>query len=362
MSTDPYSDPAAARPGRGPAHERDVHRALQAAAAEVRHTTATLAAAPRGVAGSGRPAARPARPVLAALTVAAAVAAVVLGLSTYLGGGTRSAPPAAPAGTGTATPVVSPSASAQDVAPVVTSSAPTVDPVCGRRLPVPVHPPQGWTGPSDGPADGSTDPVLPGQLVVHWAGPGGAFEVRWPADPADVAPYDPMESMGTGGTDARPQLTMPVPGTEPPCAHLMAEWFGAVPDGFGASVNGFTRPLDRALVAVVTDPAELELVSSTKQVTTLPRHAIGCSGGDVPNRRSGKDGAPRPSAEQALTAFLDAAGDNGMNRSGWTRLDGPGSEVVFGVPFDSGAGWVQLVFVSERTAGWVVTGWETSGC
>jgi hypothetical protein len=362
MSTDRHDELPGGAPRRGPAHERDVHGALLAAAAEVRHATATLAPAPRGVTGDGS-SARPGRPrpVLAAVAVAAAVMAVVLGLSTYLGGGTRSAPPAAPAGTGTATPVVSPSASAQDVAPVVTTT-PAVDPVCGGSLPVPVHPPQGWTGPTDGPADGSTDPVLPGQLVVHWAGPGGAFEVRWPADPADVAPYDPMESLSTGGTDARPLLSMPVPGTEPPCAHLRAEWFGAVPDGFGAAVNGFTRTLDRALVAVVTDPAELEPVSSTKQVTTLPRHAIGCSGGDVPNRKGGAAGEPRADAEQALTAFLGAAGDNGMNRSGWTRLDGPGSDVVFGVPFDGGAGWVQLVFVSERADGWVVTGWETSGC
>ncbi|WP_088316115.1 hypothetical protein [Kineosporia sp. R_H_3] len=363
MSTDPYSDPPTGGSGRGRAHERDVHGALRAAAAEVRQATAALAPSPRGVAGRGPSAARPGRPrpLLAAVAVAAAVMAVVLGLSTYLGGGTRPSP-VGPAGSPTPAPSVSPSASAQDVTPVVTSSDPVVAPLCGPRLPVPVYPPKGWTGPQPGPADDSTGSVLPGQLVVHWSGPGGAVELRWPADPADTSPYDPMESMSTSTDDGRTQLSYPVPGAEPPCAHLRVEWLGSVPEGFGASVDGFTTPEDKAVVAVVTPPEDLRLVSRTRQVATLPRHAIGCSGGDVPNRKSSKDGAPQPSAEQALTAFLDAAGDNGMNRNGWTRLDGPGSEVVFGVPFDGGAGWVQLVFVTEGPNGWVVTGWETSGC
>lgn len=359
MSTDRHDELPGGAPHRGPSHEPDVHAVLRAAAAEVRRSTATLAPAPP----SRGPAARPARPrpLLAALTVAAAVAAVVLGLSTYLGGGTRTAPPL-PAGSPTPTPAVSPSASADDVTPVETSSDPAVAPLCGSRLSVPVYPPEGWTGPQPGPADDSTGPVLPGQLVVHWSGPDGAVELRWPADPEDTTPYDPMESMSTSDNDGRTQLSYPVPGAEPPCAHLLAEWVRAVPDGFGAAVNGFNTPQDKALVAVVTAPEDLRLVSRTKQVATLPRHAIPCSGGDVPNRKSSKDGAPQPSAEQALTAFLDAAGDNGMNRNGWTRLDGPGSEVVFGVPFDGGAGWVQLVFVTEGPNGWAVTGWETSGC
>jgi hypothetical protein len=329
----------------------DVGTALRATALEVRDAVAAAPLAPP------RPARRP-RPLLAAVTVAAAVTAVVLGLTTYLGSNVRTAPPAPPAAS--TAPVPSPV--------VTTAVAPSPKPaqasMCGDALPVGVYPPKGWKGPQPGPAPDSTTEPEPGQLVVHWTGPGGSFEVRWPASTSDTTPYDPMESMSTQGDGVRSTLSMPVAGSEPPCTHLAADWLGDVPAGFGARVDGYGGPRDRAIVAAFTAEKDLKLVDRTQQVSAAPTQALPCDGADTPTRGGTASTAPQPSAEQALQAFLDGPGETagGFNRSGWTKFVLPGGGAAFGVPFDGGTGWVQLVYATDTGDGWVVTRWTTSGC
>ena len=343
------------------AQPTDVATALRAAAVEVREAVAAARPVPPGTArhrGHGPGPARRPRPLLAAAAVAAAVTAVVLGLTTYLGGGgVRTAPPAAPSGP-------APSSSPAGPSPSAASTTSAQAPVCGDRVPVGIYPPKGWKGPLAGPADGSTAAAEPGQLVVHWAGPGGSVEIRWPSSTSGPAPYDPMESMSTTQDGDARLLMLPVAGGDPPCTHLVARWSGTAPKGYGSGVNGFTEPVDRALVALVTAPKDLELVSRTRQVTTAPTAPVPCDAADQPVRKGTGGGAAQPTPEQALQAFLDGDGRaaGGFNRSGWTKFVLPGGGVAFGVPFEGGPGWVQLVTVTDTGDGWVVARWTTSGC
>ena len=326
----------------------DVGAVLRAAAVEVRDA---VAAAPLPPARSAR---RP-RPLLAAVAVAAAVTAVVVGLTTFLGGDVRTGPPAAP--------TTSPPSPAVTTA-VRPSPTAAPEPVCGEALPVRIYPPKGWKGPLPGPADGSTTDPAAGLLVVHWTGPDGAVEVRWPSSVSDAQAYDPNESMSAGATDGgRVTLALPVPG-EVPCTHLAAEWFGEVPKGFGASLGDGLSPEARALFTIVTAPEDLRLVTSTRRVAAAPTAPVPCDGGNVPARGGKATTAPQPSPEQALRAFLDGGSDavDGMNRRGWTRFDLANGGVAFGVPFEGGPGWVQLVHLAQTPDGWVVDRWTTSGC
>lgn len=350
--------------------DQDVAAVLRGAAGEVWTAVATL---PRPVppgAGAATPPGR-VRPVLALVAVATVVAVVAVGLTGWLGGSDRAAPAtqdpsSSPTPAVTVLPPTDGTTLTPDAVRLDETAAPAA-PLCGRTLATPIYPPKGWTGPQPGPADGSTAPVLPGQLVVHWSGDGGAFEVRWPADPEDTTPYDPMESAGATEDEAGNVLmTAPVPGTEPPCSHLSVAWFGDVPAGYGKGVSLGGPATHNAVFATLISPADQRLVTRTRQVAAAPKHAVPCDGGSVANRR-GRGGSgvpPQPTDEQALQAFLDAQGpESGMNASGWTRFREADGGTAFGVPFDGGGDrWVQLVVVEDSGNGWVVTRWETSGC
>ena len=67
---------------------------------------------------------------------------------------------------------------------------------CGDVLPLEVTVPDATTGALAGPADGPDAIPASGsnQLIVHWDGPNGSVEVRWPADPRPL--YDPSRSEG----------------------------------------------------------------------------------------------------------------------------------------------------------------------
>lgn len=73
---------------------------------------------------------------------------------------------------------------------------------------------------------------------------------------------------------------------------------------------------------------------------------------------------PQQTPERAPQAFLDGGSEavGGFHRSGWTTFVLPGGGAAFGVPFEGGAGWVQLVQVTDTGDGRVVDRWSSSGC
>jgi hypothetical protein len=347
---------------------RTVGAALRAAADEVDRATAALPPAdPATVSRRPHPGLGPSVWLAAAAVVA--VVAVVVGLATGGGGGT--AEPSTPAGGGSRGAVLV-SSPARTTSPA-RSPSPTRSPVCGAAVPVPVTLPQGWTGPRLGAASTAGEPALPGQLVVNWTGPEGSVEARWPAS------LDPDAGAGTsesvvisvpdGGT---PVAMVTVPNRTGRCEVMQLTWFGTVPDGFGDGVVGFTGPdqpvaaqrMMRALVAFVTAPVRLRLVTATRHTGTLPTSAVRCSGGNSPNVHGSVTQPPAGTPEAALGELLrsgDAVTAH-LQPSGWTKLVTPAGRVTFAVPFDGGAGWVQLVVMRRTAGGWLVERWESSGC
>lgn len=248
-----------------------------------------------------------------------------------------------------------------------TAAVRTSQSLCDETETPEVYPPGGWTGPLPGRAEGSTAPVLRGQVVLHWVGPEGALEFRWPADPAQTQPSDPSydsvftEDDDAGQTRRRGSLTALVEGRRPPCDQLSLAWFGGVPRGYGDGLGWLQNDVERALRAALVPGRDLALVSGQRDVIALPQDVVECPGLSP----HGGDGGTvaQASPEEALQELVDSGQVPGANTVGWTMLRTGQGDLAFGVPYDSPrGGWVQLVFVDRISSGWMVSRWRTSGC
>jgi len=163
-----------------------------------------------------------------------------------------------------------------------------------------------------------------------------------------------LDSNGVGVTDEDVQLSN-VEAVTAPCDEIEVATIG--PDGEKTRVG--LRLADQ-----VTFIDLAPLVIERRDVAKAPTTAIGCdapSGVDPPsNQDQTAVSSPHDQPAAALREFLADPTRAELIDSGYIEMHADDGSITYGR--DLGNGWVTLVHVTPKDAGWVVDRWTASGC
>ncbi len=263
---------------------------------------------------------------------------------------------------------------------------------CGAEPPIAIEVGEMTDPRREGPIITDT-PVLVNQRVWHHVGSLADLEIRWPADPGNLARIDATSletSMIVGGNPfAEPDDQTPTrrlhtllrvgPVEQAPCdvvqitvdgdSQLAGWWASALSSewSFGFALSIADLDPDDPANGLVDQPPEgpVSLVVESVEMAGLPViPATGSCDGlpDAPPQTGPGLADSHPDPEAALAAFVDRGphGDPPLADSGYTGVIVGGG--IAGYAVLDGETAYTVVEMLEGADGWTITGWTASAC